>query len=91
MKVLALSVTAAQRLAGLDTQRQAYLALAQSKKKTPHPAALQGFAAQQSLLDWRGINDLRLGLSPAGWRQLRTWINGPFRDSVNAGTSVGGN
>ena len=92
VKVLALSVTAAQRLASLDTQRQTYLALVQSKKKTPHPATLQGFSAQQSLLDWRGINDLRQGLSPQGWRELRAWINGPFRDSVNAGTTLlGGN
>jgi hypothetical protein len=88
VKVVALSGTAAQRLAGLEMQHQAYLALVQSKKKTPHPAALQGFAAQQSVLDWRGINDLRQGLSPQGWQQLRTWSNGPFRDSVNAGTTL---
>jgi hypothetical protein len=91
-KVAGFATTAAQRLAALEGQRQAYLALVQSKKQSPRPAALQGFAASQNLLDWRGINDLRKGLSPQGWQQLRTWINGSFRDSVNAGTTpLGGN
>jgi hypothetical protein len=84
-QVIALAHTAAQRLKDLDARLQSYLSLVNSRKQKPDATMLQSFDASQYVLDIRGRNDLRRGLSPQGLQELRVYLNGAFRDGVNAG------
>jgi hypothetical protein len=84
-QVIALAHAAAQRLKDLDARLQSYLRLINSKKQNPDATMLQSFDGAQYLLDIRGRNDLRRGLSPQGLQELRAYLNGPFRDGVNSG------
>ena len=84
-QVIALAHTAAQRLKDLDTRLQSYLNLVNSRKQKPDATMLQSFDGAQYVLDIRGRNDLRRGLSPQGLQELRAYVNGALRDGVNSG------
>lgn len=71
-------------LGALDADLQKYSALVSSRGRTPDTKVLEGFAASRRLLDLKGVRTLRLGLPNRVSRDLEAYINGPFRQKVNA-------
>jgi hypothetical protein len=80
LNVVAAAVT--KQLADLDRDLQAYQAGAKRKGQPPKATTLQAFDGARALLSLGGARKLRENLTPQGWREFETWINGPFRASL---------
>jgi hypothetical protein len=89
-KMISLAQSAAKRLNDLASQLQDYLTKTAAQTGKPKTETIQGFDAAQQLLDRRGIHDLMRGLTPKGWQEVRSYVNGSFRVAVNAGILPGG-
>jgi hypothetical protein len=82
VKVNSVSAGVANDLGVIDRHLQAYLAQAKLKGAQPNATTLQAFDAARGLASLRGAQQLRQSVSPQGWRDFHTWINGPFRASL---------
>jgi hypothetical protein len=72
----------AQDLAAIDRDLQAYQTAAKRKGQQPKATTLQAFDGARALASLRGARKLRESITPQGWRELQTWMNGPFRSSL---------
>jgi hypothetical protein len=83
-KLSSVSTLVADDLRSLDQNLQAYLAQSKTKAQQPKATTLQAFDAARALASLRGAQKLRQSVSPQGWQQFQTWINGAFRTSPAA-------